>query len=151
LPWKKTDFHGKFENGCQEKSLLKMIMGGTNIETQSSNVIKAQATLTIAQLIRFNCTVRRRKDTLAMYHTKECEPPLPFFVGFYYLPKLERGAWLTRCVTLDYQYLTIEFYRSLQRWVMPNAADSMQRRLSAPKLRKGLFTTSAVDNIDHNP
>lgn len=102
-------------------------MGGTNIETQSSNVIKAQATLTIAQLIRFNCTVRRRKDTLAMYHTKEREPPLPFFVGFYYMPKLERRAWLTRCVTLDYQYLTIEFYRSLQRWVMPNAADSMQR------------------------
>ena len=58
-----------------------MIMGSPNIETQSSNVIEAQATLTIAQLIRLNCTVRRRKDTLAMYHTKEREPLLPIYLG----------------------------------------------------------------------
>ena len=89
MPWKRTEFHGKFENGCQEKlvsqsflSLLKMIMGGTNIETQSSNVIEAQATFTIAQLIRLNYTVRRRKDTSAMYHTKEREPSLPINLGF---------------------------------------------------------------------
>lgn len=59
-----------------------MILGGPSIEMQSSNFIEAQCTLTIAQLIQFNSSVRRRKD-FAIYssHATDREPSLPTYLG----------------------------------------------------------------------
>lgn len=159
LAMEKTDFHGKFENDCQEKSvsqsllsLVKMIMGGPNIETQSSNVIEAQATLTIAQLIRFNCTVRRRKDTLAMYHTKEREPPLPIYLGLLLHAETRKRGLVDKMCDLG---MSVSYNRVLE--ISTEMGNAVCTRFAAekivcpPKLRKGIFTTSAVDNIDHNP
>ncbi|CAC5382291.1 unnamed protein product [Mytilus coruscus] len=81
-------FTGTFNDSCQHESvpqtlvsLVRMILGGPNIETQSSNIVESQTTLTISQLLQFNCAVRRRKDTAATYHTSDREPPLPIYLG----------------------------------------------------------------------
>ena len=84
----KTTFTGTFEEDCQQKSvpqsltsLVGMILGGPNIQTQSSNLIETQITLTISQLLLYNCTVRRRQGSTAPYHTKDREPPLAIHLG----------------------------------------------------------------------
>lgn len=84
----KSKFHGTFEANCQEasipqslRSLIEIILGGASIKTQSSNIVENQAALTVSQLIRFNCVVRRRKDSQAIYHTKDRETPLPTYLG----------------------------------------------------------------------
>ena len=88
LNMEKSKFHGTFEANCQEasipqslRSLVEMIMGGASIKTQSSNIVENQAALTVSQLIRFNSVVRRRKDSQAIYHTKDRETPLPTYLG----------------------------------------------------------------------
>ena len=57
-----------------------MIMGGTSIKRQSSNIVENQAALTVSQLIRFNSVVQRHKDLQAIYHTKNRETPLGLLV-----------------------------------------------------------------------
>ncbi len=66
----KSVFTGSFDNSCQQKSvpqslttLVDMILAGPNINTKSGNVSEAQASLTIAQLLQFNCTIRRREGS----------------------------------------------------------------------------------------
>ena len=88
LNMEKSKFRGKFEANCQEasvpqslRSLIKMITGGASIKTQSSNIVENQAAFTVSQLIRFNSVVRRRKDSQAIYHTKDREIPLPTYLG----------------------------------------------------------------------
>ena len=56
-------------------------MGGASIKTQSSNIVENQAALIVSQLVRFNSVVRRRKDSQAIYHTKDRETTLPTYLG----------------------------------------------------------------------
>lgn len=127
-------------------------MGGPNIVTQSSNVIEAQAILTVAQLIRFNCTVRRRKDNLATYHTKDREPPLPVYLGLLLHAETRKKGLVDKLCDLG---LSVSYNRVLE--ISTQLGNDVCDRFAAenivcpPKLRKGLFTLGAVDNIDHNP
>ena len=115
LNMEKSKFRGTFEANCQEdsvpqslRSLIEMIMGGASIETQSSNVVENQAALTVSQLIRFNSVVRRRKDSQAIYHTKDRETPLPTYLGLLVHAETMKKACLTSYVTLDFQFPTTE-------------------------------------------
>ena len=83
-----TCFTRTFNDSCQHESvppilvsLVRMIQGGPNIEAQSSNSVASQTTLTMYQLLQFNCAIRRRKDTTATYHSSDREPPLPVYFG----------------------------------------------------------------------
>ena len=84
----KCSFTRTFNDSCQHESvtpilvsLVRMILGGPNIEAQSSNSVASQTTLTMYQLLQFNCAIRRRKDTTATYHSSDREPPLPVYFG----------------------------------------------------------------------
>ena len=58
-----------------------MLLGGTNINSQSEKNVETQAQLTIAQLIKFNSTIRRRKGSTGIHNAKDRECPLPIYVG----------------------------------------------------------------------
>ncbi len=84
LQMESSVFSGTFEDQCQQDAvptslttLITMVLGGPNIETQSQNLVEMQSVLSIAQLIQYNSTVRRRIGSTASYHTKSREPPLP--------------------------------------------------------------------------
>ena len=62
----KSKFNSTFSNSCQQesvpeslKTLIGMILGGTDFKTQSRDMTEAQTTLSISQLILFNATKRR--------------------------------------------------------------------------------------------
>ena len=159
LNMEKSKFHGTFEANCQEdsvpqslRSLIEMIMGGTSIETQSSNIVENQAALTVSQLIRFNSVVRRRKDSQAIYHTKDRETPLPTYLGLLVHAETRKKSLVDKLCDLG---LSISYNRVLE--ISSEMGNNMGERFQAEKvvcpsnLKLTLFTTSVVNNIDHNP
>ncbi|VDI23212.1 Hypothetical predicted protein [Mytilus galloprovincialis] len=135
-------FNGTFKTGCQQnsvpqswKTLVGMILGGPNIKMQSSNSIEAQTTLTISQLLQFNSSIRRRKDSSTVFHSTEREPPLPIYLGL-----LLHAETRKRIMNLS---------TALGNSICE--AFNIENVVCPAKLRSGVFTTAAVDNIDHNP
>ena len=156
----KSKFNRTFNNSCQQefvpeslKTLIEMILGRPDIKTQSSDMTKAQTSLSISQLMFFNATRRRRdSDTTgaSYYHSRDREPPLPIYLG------LMTHAKTRKCTLVDKLYnlgLSISYDRVLELSTdMGNsvcACFESEGVICPPKLLKGVFTTAAVDNIDH--
>ena len=155
----KSNFQGTFEKNCQEDSvpscltsLVKMILYGPNIQDQIENNT-SQAALTIAQLLQFNCVGRQRKGSTvaSIRHLKERETPIPIYVG------LSTHALTRKRELVDSLHklgISISYDRVLS--ISTDIGNSVCRRfeedgvLCPIKLRKALFTTAAIDNIDHN-
>lgn len=153
---KKSRFNGEFEINCQRdsvpeslKTLVGMILGAPDIKTQSSNMIEAQTTLSISQLILFNLTKRRRSSETctSRYHSTDREPPLPV-----YLAETRKRTLVDELYNLG---LSISYDRVLE--ISTEMGNKVCARYESegvvcpPKLNKKVFTTAAVDNIDHNP
>ncbi|VDI11877.1 Hypothetical predicted protein, partial [Mytilus galloprovincialis] len=155
-----TSFKGFFETDCQKKSvpqslktLIGMILGGPNIETQSGNFIEAQCTLTIAQLLQFNFSVRRRKESsMQSSHSTDREPPLPTYLGLLIHAETRKRGLVDKLYDLG---LSISYDRIMQlSTALGNSiceSFNTENVVCPAKLRNGLFTTAAIDNIDHNP
>ena len=63
------------------RSLVGMILVGSNIQTQTNNLFEIQAVLIVAQCIFYNSTFRHRKQAAGAYHNTMRETPLPIYVG----------------------------------------------------------------------
>ena len=79
---------GSFDRNCQAESvpaslvsLVNMILYGPNIETQARNSSKAQAGLTISQLLQYNSYLRRRGDVVRVRRNKNRETPVSLYIG----------------------------------------------------------------------
>ena len=131
-----------------------MILGGADIQTQSSNMVEAQTTLSISQLIVFNSTKRRRSSekSPSLYHSAEREPPLAVYLGMMTHAETRKKALVDDLYHLG---LSISYDRVLEiSTQMGNnvcALYESEEVVCPPKLNKKVFTTAAVDNIDHNP
>jgi len=130
-----------------------MILRGPSSEKHASRKRNPnQACRSISQLLLFNTTVRDTKESSVSRHNRERECPLPIYVGL-------KIHGLTRARNLiDALFdlgLCISYDRVLN--ISTDVANSVCARFERdgvvcpPKLRSGLFTTAAVDNIDHNP
>ncbi|EDO35715.1 predicted protein [Nematostella vectensis] len=154
----KYSFDGSFDENCQRRSVppslvsfLKRILHG-----KSSNDVESrgQAVLAIAQLMRFNTYVGRREgdDIKRERRNKSRESSLPIFVGVAVHAKT-RSRDLVE--TLNKLGISISYERVLS--ISTQLGNEVCRRyheqgaVCPPNLRIGLFTTSAVDKIDHNP
>ena len=58
-----------------------MILGGSNIQTQTNNLFKIQAVFSVVQCIFYNSTFRHHKQATGTYHNTMREPPLSIYVG----------------------------------------------------------------------
>lgn len=155
-----STFNGSFKPDCQKDSiptslltLTKMILDGPNvIDSQEDCFGFSQANLTMSQLLLFNSHLRRRKGTSASHHAKERETPLPVFIGISIHTKTRKRE----LVDLLHKYgLSISYDRVLA--ISTGMANGIIHKYAEegavvpPKLCSDLFTTAAVDNIDHNP
>ena len=150
------NFNGSFPPKCQEnclpttlKSLVSLILSGPNLKDQDKK--ESQACLTISQLVFFN--VKKRSDsTTNPRHTLAREPPLPLYIGLN-IHQLTRSKKIVQqlykmgmCISYD---RVIEIEDEIATSICEQFAEE---RVVAPAcLRKGLFTVSALDNLDHNP
>ena len=153
---KKTSFTGTFENNCQKNSvpqclysLVNMILRGPNIQNQTENK-STQATSTISQLLQLNSYFSNRSGSSDQDRHNRCrETPLPIYLGLSIHARTRK-----RKLVDDFFKLGLSVsYVSISTGIGNTICRKFQEEnLACPaKLRKGIFTTSTVDNIDHNP
>ena len=159
----KNTFNGTFASHSQTsaipaslKTLLDMIMRGPMIKRDSA---ESQACLTVAQLLVFNTIFRFRDNsgsaTDAIHHThhvrnRECHLPL------YAALKIHGATREKSLIDTVYKLgICISYDRllSISTGITNSVIDRYDRdsMVCPSKLRDGIFTTAAIDNIDHNP
>ena len=150
-------FDCTFAEDCQQRSvpqslltLLTMILHGTSIKNETN--YKSQAALSLAQLIFYNSVRHPKTDSKDVRHRRDREPPLPLFVGAYVHSKSRSKDMID---TLHKMGLSVTYDRVLRMSTdLANSAINHYESVGTvcpPVLRTGIFTSSAVDNIDHNP
>ena len=145
------EFSGSFDYDCQISSvpvsllgLVRMIHEGPNIKDQNAQSNNA---LAISQLIAFN-PIKQTHER----HTRSSETPLSIYLGLLLHAHTRKKDLVDK---LSHLGLCISCDRVLR--LSADLANSVCRRFEQeqvvcpPKLRTNLFTTAAVDNIDHNP
>ena len=155
----KNSFTGTFVSECQKNvvpvsllTLVGMIIKGPTTKIDPSD---SQACLTIAQLIVFNSISRPRvrpECTGSMHHIRSRECLLPIYTAL----KIH-GATRDRSL-IDTFYnlgmcISYDRFLSVSTEITNSVIERYEREgvLCPSKLRGELFTTAAVDNIDHNP
>ena len=155
----KITFGGSFTEQCQKNTvpkllltLVEMILDGPSITDQSRNPVTAQSALTIAQLLLFNSHTCHPASKSNPHHSKDREPPLPLYLG------MSVHAHTRKRDLVDTQFdlgLGVSYDRVLATStdLANTACDQYAREgvVCPQKMRNGLFTTGAIDNIDHNP
>lgn len=159
----KFTFDGSFHPGCQKEAvpssllaLVNMIQDGANIKHQTHllNTPSTTAALTVSQLLFFNSVkhARAEKSSRTVRHSHDRETPLPLYVAL----KVHAVTRKRELVdTLFHLGMCVSYDRLLQ--VSSDIANGVCQRfrledvVCPPKMYNGLFTTGAVDNIDHNP
>ena len=131
-----------------------MVLNGTNIKTQLSSASVPQPTLSLAPLLMFNCSARRKEDVTACNtkHNQERETPLPIYLGVMVHTKTRKRELVDTLYDLA---LSVSYDRVLN--ISTELGNNVCRHceieqaVCPPQLKGGLFTTAAIDNIDHNP
>ena len=149
-------FSGSFPDECQQNSvpqslltLIRLILYGTVTEEPHQT---SQPCLTLAQLMVFNTYARWRQEATENRHTEQGETPLPLFMGALIHSRTRSkdlvGTLFRLGLSVSYDHVLA------MSGELGNAAINYFENLGTvcpPKLNTGVFTTSAVDNIDHNP
>ena len=154
-------FDDLFAQGCQEssvplslKALVQMILEGASIESQSQSQQCVPAALSISQLLLFNALKhpRRPSEISKTRHNLTCETPLPLYLSMKLHAETRKRELVDDFFSLG---LCVSYDRLLQvSAALGNRANlcyGLNSGLNPPSLHAGLFTTSAVDNIDHSP
>ena len=156
----KYSFPGSFESDCQIKSLpasllslVKMIPYGPNIEEQECSSGKVQAALTISQILQYNIRARCRDKEVKRERRSKChETTLPIYIGISVHAKTRSRDLVEALYNLR---ISISYDRVLA--ISTDLGNEVCHRYTEESavcpsnLRLHLFTTVAVDNIDHNP
>jgi hypothetical protein len=151
-----------FQEGCQRDSvpnilltLVNMILEGPSISDQSEFSAKSSA-LTIAQLLKFNCVKHTRLEghttsSTARRSTAQ-ETPVPMYIGMMLHAKTRKRELVDR---VSHMGVSISYDRVLRLSARLGETAIQQFHkdevVCPTHMRGDVFTTSAVDNIDHNP
>lgn len=156
-------FNGSIEKGTQQAvippsllALVNMVMNGPNIKHQSDLSTEATtAARSISQLVMFNSVKHARANVCVetgLRHNRERETPLTIYVAM----KIHAMTRSRNLVSSLYHLgLCVSYDRLLQ--ITADMANGICKRFDADQIvcpaqmRHGVFTTCAVDNIDHNP
>lgn len=131
-------FIGMVEHGADIKSQLRF---GTSKSDQA-----------IAQLLQYNCYSRYKEGAATHRHSKDRETPFPVYMGLSVYAKTRKRNLVEM---LHDHGFSISYDRVLE--VSAQLGEATVNKyveegvVCPPVLRKGLFTTAVMDNIDHNP
>lgn len=150
-------FQGSFSTNCQSdflphfvKSFVDMLLHGTNFN--KNNEYLEQNMLTISQLIVQNSIKRVRKESKSSFFNKSRESPVSTYIGLMVHAKTRKKGVIEELNDLG---MSIPYRRvksltdSLSATVL---REFKEDGVVCPRaLRKGVFTISAFDNLDHDP
>lgn len=150
-------FTGSFPAKCQEnslpsslKSLVSMILNGSNLKDQEK--CDSQSCLTIGEGILYNIKKRESPTAGMSRHSLEREPPLPIYIGLNVHTQTRSKKLIQH---LHHMGISISYDRVLQleEWLATSVCEHFKDDgvVAPASLWKGLFTVSALDNLDYNP
>jgi hypothetical protein len=161
-----TKLSGTFTNDCQEKSVphsllafMQMLLEGPNTESQI-NMSKVPAVVSISQLVVFSSVKHIRKSVPnvknaslpKVRHNVSQETPLPLYILVILHAETRKRDLVDK---LFYLGLCISYDRlqHISTGLANNITECFDVTSGAcpNSLLKGLFTTAAVNNVDHNP
>ena len=148
-------FSGHFDRDSIPHCLVELVLmieHGPDIKSQIENGL-AKSDFDIAQFLYFNNHKKGTKNTSEhSRHSSDREPPFAIYVGLLLYAKTRKRQLIDAlfqhgiCISYD---RVLEISTQLGESVL---SQFMEDGVVCPViLQKGLFTTSAVDNIDHNP
>jgi hypothetical protein len=149
-------FDGTFAGDCQQRSipsslltLITMILHGTNFKNET--IINHKQHYLSHSCYFITLFTIRKKESTDTRHSRDHEPPLPLFLGAYVHSKTRSKDMID---TLCKMGLSVTYGRVLCMFAdLANSAINHFEAIGAvcpQSLKLGLFTTSAVDNIDHD-
>ena len=144
-------------DGCVEESIPQVLLqfvcsiehGGDIQSHLKHGVVKSD--LSLAQLLQYNC-FNKGKDSTIEKHSRNRETPFAVYTGMTVFAKTRKRQLIDK---LHENGISISYDRVME--ISAQLGESVTNQyvedgvVCPPILRKGLFTTSAVDNIDHNP
>lgn len=154
----KSQFNSTLYGGCPEEtvpqSLLQfvcMIEHGADIKSQLQHGA-SKSDLAMAQLLEYNCFAKYKAGSEVHRHSKDRETPFAVHVGMSVFAKTRKRQLIDMLhdngVSISYDRV-LEISAQLGEAVVAQYVEDGV--VCPPVLRKQVFTTSAVDNIDHNP
>ena len=154
----KSKFQGSFSSEDIRTSipqclleLVRMIEHGPDIQSQLENDV-CRSDMAIAQLLMYNYHAKMPKKAEQQRHSLERETPICIYIGLLIYARTRKRQLID---TLFQHGLCISYQRVLEistRLGQATVERFLSEGLVCPSiLRKGIFTTSAVDNINHNP
>lgn len=133
-------------------TLVSMILEGPSIKHKENDSM-SPATFSIAQLIKFNAVKHTRATPASkVRHARTQETPVPIYIGLMLHSQTRNKEVVDR---LSHLGISISYDRVLR--LSAELGDTVCKQfhrdqLVCPlKMKAGVFTTAAVDNIDHNP
>jgi len=132
--------------------LVTMLLRGADILDQDST--DSQACLSVAQTILFNCkkkaTAKNKVSTMKNRHSLEYEPPLPLYTGLNVHTQTRSKKLIMELHELG---LSVSYDSLRENQLATAVCEDIEKKgvVCVSQLRKGLFTTGALDNLDHNP
>ena len=154
-------FNGSLKNGNETAvpkpllALISMILDGATIKEQTEkSQAGTKAAVSISELVVFNSvkTPHRRDFKSNVRHSTDRETPLPIFVAL----KIHALIRSRDLITTFYQLgicISYDHLLQISAQMANGVCDQfhIDQVVCPPKMRKGIFTCLAVDNIDHNP
>lgn len=151
----KITFCGEFNPGCQQeitpstRLLMSMIIYGPNL---AGSVKDSQPCLTLTQLLVHNCKKKGDIETMHQRYSPDREPPVPLYVGLNLHTQTRSKTLVNQMANLG---ISVSYKRVIEVENEIAASQCEQYRkdgvVCPNQLRNGLFTVSALDNLDHNP
>jgi hypothetical protein len=129
-------------------SLIKLILGVSVIGQEKTNM----SARSISQLIRFNMVKKHAEEVQKKRHAKMDETEFPLFVGLMLHSKTRNKGLITELAQhgVSVPYIRIQ---SFELALTKQLCATYKERgvVCPPSIQNGLFSTAAIDNIDHNP
>lgn len=149
-----STFQVEYKKEAVPSSLLQfvcMIEHGADIKSQIVHGA-SKSDLAMSQLLQYNCFAKSKEGTKVHRHCKDRETPFAVYLALSVYGKTRKRHLIDM---LHENGLSISYDRVLEITAKLGEAVVAQYVedgvVCPPALRKQLFTTSAVDNIDHNP
>lgn len=140
---------------CAEKTVSKKLVNffSSLLEgRESCSKITEKIAEIIAQIVLFNCVKRRKNDVSYARHNIDREQPLNIYLGLMIHSETGQRKLVDE---LNDMGLSISYSRVLdiERVLAVKVCEKYVQDdcICPPSLTEGIFTTAAIDNIDHNP
>ena len=152
-----SKFDGHFQNdytkNCVPHKLVQFVESSLiGVKIGSDEKIISEEKSALAHLFQFNCHQRYKKDASSHRHSSQRETAFPVYLGLSVYARYRKEALVD---LLFENGLSISYKRVLElaNGVGQSVVETFERNgVVCPfNLKKGTFTSSAIDNIDHNP